>query len=126
MNGVEVRCADGRLTVRLSGWRRLVALQRKVSVPLSAVTSAEAHPDPRDRVGVGARHRHVRGSASLFRYGAYPGGPGWVFWAIDSGRGAVIIGLTGVRYEFVVVEVDDPEATAAAILRAVPPADAAP
>ena len=119
MKGVELRCEQGRLTVTLSGWRRLVAVQRGFSVPLSAVVAVEADAAPRARVGVGARRRSSRApSTGLFRYGAYPGAPGWAFWAIDSGSRSVVVELDAGRYRYLVVEVDDPAATVAEIRHA--------
>lgn len=119
MKGVELRCDGGQLTVALSGWRRLVAVQRGVSVPLSAVVAVDADAAPRARIGVGARRRSSRTpNAGVFRYGAYPGGPGWAFWAIGTGQRSVVVELDAGRYRYLVVEVDDPAATVAEIRRA--------
>ncbi len=118
MRGVAVSCDDGQLTVTLTGWRRLAALQRGTSVPLAAVVSVDHDPAPRSRVGTGPRPPRSRSSGGLWRYGTYHGVQGWSFWAVGSGKGAVVVEAASGRYRFVVVEVDDPAATVAEIERA--------
>ncbi|MDA8061526.1 MAG: hypothetical protein M0T80_03660 [Actinomycetota bacterium] len=113
--GVAVRVEGGRIVVELRGWRRAFAMQSGVSVPLSDVVSAVPDPFPRGTVGVGPRPPRRREAIGVFRYGTYHGVHGWAFWAIDSGKGSVVVELSAGRYRFLVVEVADPAALAAAI-----------
>lgn len=114
-SGVEVRVDGGLIVVELHGWRRAVAMQRGVSVPLDAVVSAVVDPFPRGTVGVGPRKPRRRQTTGAFRYGTYHGVHGWAFWAIGTGRGSVVIELSEGRYRFLVVEVADPAGLVAAI-----------
>ncbi len=114
-DSVDVRVADGRIVVELHGWRRVLAMQGGVSVPVDAVASAVPDPFPRGTVGVGPRRPRRRQTSGAFRYGTYHGVHGWAFWAIDTGRGSVVIELSRGRYRFLVVEVADPSGLVAAI-----------
>ena len=113
--GVEVRVEGGSIVVELRGWRRAVAMQRGVSVPVDAVVSAAPDPFPRGAVGVGPRKPRQRQIGGAFRYGTYHGVHGWAFWAIGSGRGSVVVELSRGRYRFLVVEVADPAGLVAEI-----------
>lgn len=114
-DGVDVRVESGQIVVELHGWRRVVAAQGGVSVPVDAVVSAVPDPFPRGTVGVGPRRPRQRQTSGVFRYGTHHGVHGWAFWAIGTGRGSVVIELSSGRYRFLVVEVGDPAGLVAAI-----------
>jgi hypothetical protein len=103
-----------RVVVRVPGWRCLLALRRRLALPLDALVSVAHDPRAREHVAVSnwqtRRHR-----SGLWRYGTYHCFQGWSFWAIGMGRNAVVLTLTRGRYRYVVVEVADPAATVRAV-----------
>lgn len=105
----ELAVEGDRLVLRLSSWRAILALKRKLSVPLSAVVSVRHDPVAREHVRAKLRRR--AGRSGLVRLGAYHSQEGWSFWAIGIGRNAVVVETEGVRYRYVVVEVEDPKST---------------
>ncbi|MCK4176875.1 hypothetical protein ACFFRE_00635 [Aciditerrimonas ferrireducens] len=112
---VRLEVTADELVVELRGWRRLLALQRGVRVPLASITAVAHDPYPRSRVPVGLRRTRARQTPGLFRYGSYHGVQGWSFWAVGSGKGALVVECDHGRYRYLVVEVPDPTATLAAI-----------
>jgi hypothetical protein len=105
----RVDVADDFLEVRLSGWRSVLALRRRLRVPLSAVASVQHSSRAYVLVPTSIRLRR-RSRPHLWRLGVYRGRSGWSFWSCGLGRGAVVIETQGYRFRFVVVEVSDPGA----------------
>ncbi|MHB1988377.1 MAG: hypothetical protein ACYCSF_10390 [Acidimicrobiales bacterium] len=101
------------VVVRLSGWRALWAMKRRLSIPLSAIV-AVTH-DPAARSHVRAKLRRRGGRTGVFRVGAYHSLEGWSFWAVGLARNAVVVEASGARYHFVVIEVADPVSSVRAI-----------
>lgn len=104
------------LVVRLAGWRVVVAMKRRLAVPLSAIVSV-AH-DPAARSHVQAKLRRKAGRTGIFRVGTYHSLVGWSFWSVGMGRNAVVVEASGARYRYLVVEVADPTATVEEISKA--------
>jgi hypothetical protein len=105
----RVDVAEDFLEVRLSGWRSVLALRRRLRVPLSAVASLQHSSRAYVLVPTSIRLRR-RSRPHLWRLGVYRGRSGWSFWSCGLGRGAVVIETQGYRFRFVVVEVSDPGA----------------
>lgn len=102
------------MVVRVPGWRSLLAVRRRLELPLDAVVSVVHDPRAREHVAVSnwqtRRHR-----SGLWRYGTYHCFQGWSFWSIGMGRNAVVLTLSRGRYRYVVVEVADPAETVQAV-----------
>jgi len=124
--GVELRLEAELLVVELSGWRRVLALQRRVAVQLDSIVSVVHDPTPRRRIATGLRPTRRQEPGGLLRYGTYHGPDGWSFWAIGTGARAVVVETSAGRYRFIVVEVPDPAATVEEIDRRRPRTDAFP
>lgn len=101
------------LVARVSGWRSIVALRRRLAVPLDAVVRAEH--DPAVRLHVPAKLRRSGGRSGLLRVGPYHSVQGWSFWSVGLARNAVVVETKDVRYRFLVVEVAEPARTVAEI-----------
>lgn len=116
MSGVTVAVEGADLVVRLGGRDRLFALRKEVRVPLRSVSGVEvASPAPRPR---GLR---APGTAWPFRPGRRIAGTwrsraGKEFQAVRRGERALVVDVTvGFPWRRIVVELDDPEGTAATI-----------
>ncbi|MGO9197751.1 MAG: hypothetical protein ACLQK4_11585 [Acidimicrobiales bacterium] len=112
----SIELEGDEVAVRLSGWRSVWAMKRRLAVPLSEVVSVEH--DPAARLHIQAKLRHRSGQTGVFRVGPYHSLQGWSFWSIGLGRNAVVIESSGPRYRFLVVEVEDPASTVDEIRRA--------
>lgn len=108
---------DEDVVVALGGWRAALAMKRRLRIPLARVLRVEHDAQP--RLHVRAKLRKRAGQTGMFRLGSYHSLDGWSFWAIGLGRNAVVIETTGAPYRFVVVEVEEPYETVAAIRKAV-------
>ena len=102
------------VVLSLRGWRSLLAVRRRLSVPLSAITSVRHAPGVYGIVSTSLRIR-VRPRSHVFRLGVFRGRNGWSFWACGIGRGAVLIETEGYRFRFVVFEVARPGAAVSSI-----------
>ena len=102
------------LVVRLSPLEKLAAFRGNVRVPLHAVRSAQAEPDPWSALrGIRAPGTGIPG---VIAYGArrFDGGPD--FAAVLGSRPAVRVDLDGESpFARLVVSVADPDSTVAAI-----------
>ena len=107
---------DDQVVVRLDGWRSVVAMRRRLAVPLGSVTSV--YHDPAVRAHVQAKLRRRASRTGLFRLGTYHSPQGWSFWSIGLARNALVIETSGARYGFVIVEVADPASTVDMIRKA--------
>jgi hypothetical protein len=95
----------------------LWALKSRLEIPLSHVVGAEFNPEiAREwRKGIRAPGTHVPGVITAGTF--YQEGER-VFWDVHDPEKTVVIRLKDERYARLVIEVDDPLATAAAIQRA--------
>ena len=110
----EVELAEDTLVVHVQGMDRLWSLKSRLEIPLSHVVDAEASPEVAQGWWQGIRTggTHVPGVITAGTF--YQEGQR-VFWDVhDPGR-TVVIHLKDERYARLVIEVDDPPATAAAI-----------
>ena len=110
----EVEITHDTLIVHVRGMDRLLALKSRLEIPLSHVLGAEADPEAASEAPKGLRlpASYVPGiitAGTFYRDGE------WEFWDIHDPRKAIVIRLKGGRYTRLVVEVEDPSSTVAAI-----------
>jgi hypothetical protein len=110
----EVELAENALIVHVRGMDRLWALKSRLEIPLAHVVGAEVEPEIAQgwREGIRAPGTHVPGviTAGTFYQEGERG-----FWDVHHPEKTVVIRLRDERYARLVIEVDDPRATAAAI-----------
>lgn len=112
-----VSLEEDEVLVTLSGWRAALAMKRRLTIPVAHVLRVEHDAQP--RLHVKAKLRKRAGQTGMFRLGGYHSLDGWSFWAIGFGRNAVVIETSGPPYRFIVVEVEEPYETVAAIRKAI-------
>lgn len=113
---VEVVVEADELAVHLRGWDRLFALARRFVVPVDAVSSVIARPRAGIPLGVRVGGAYVPRVIAAGRYRRWGGE--WSFWCVHRARTVVVVELEGHKYSRLVLEVDEPEATAAVLASA--------
>jgi hypothetical protein len=113
----EVEIIQDTLIVHVRGLDRLLALKSRLEIPLSHVLGAEADPQAasEDPKGLRLPASYVPGiitAGTFYRDGE------WEFWDVHDPQKAIVIRLKDERYARLVVEVENPSATVAAIERA--------
>jgi hypothetical protein len=110
----EVELTENALIVYVRGIDRLWALKSRLEIPLSHVVGAEVDPQiAREwHKGIRAGGTHVPGMITAGTF--YQEGER-VFWDVHDPERTVVIRLRDEQYARLVIEVDDPRATAAAI-----------
>ncbi len=110
----EVELTGKALVVHVRGMDRLWALKSRLEIPLSHVVGAEVDPQiAREwHKGIRAAGTHVPGVITAGTF--YQEGER-VFWDVHDPEKTVVIQLRDERYARLVIEVEDPRATAAAI-----------
>ncbi len=113
----EIELTRDALIVHVRGMDRLWALKSRLEIPLSHVVGAEVNPEiAREwRKGIRAPGTHVPG---VITAGTFHQDGERVFWDVHDPEKTVVIQLRDERYARLVIEVDDPHATAAAIQEA--------
>ena len=113
----EVELAEDTLVIHVLGMDRLWALRSRLEIPLSHVSGAEAAPEVARRWWQGLRSggTHVPG---VITAGTFHQEGERVFWDVHDPEKAIVIRLRDERYERLVIEVEDPPATVAAIQEA--------
>lgn len=115
----EVEIAGDRLIVQMQGLDRLWTLKSRLEIPLAHVTGAEADPDVvRGWKGWRGPGAHIPGVVVA---GTFHHQGDRVFWDVHDADKAVVIHLVDERYARLVIGVQDPAETVAAIRRAVGP-----
>jgi hypothetical protein len=110
----EVELTREALVVHVQGMDRLWALKSRLEIPLAHVVGAEADPEVAREwhKGLRAPGIHVPGVITAGTF--YQDGER-VFWDVHNPERTVVIRLRDERYAKLVIEVEDPPATAAAI-----------
>ena len=110
----EVELTRDALVVHVQGMDQLWALKSRLEIPLAHVVGAEADPEVAREwhKGIRAPGIHVPGVITAGTF--YQDGER-VFWDMHNPERTVVIRLRDERYAKLVIEVDDPPATAAAI-----------
>jgi hypothetical protein len=120
MTKVEIQ--DDRLIARIQGLDRVLALTSELTIPLEHVKGAAVSPPEVLRRWRDVLRLHVPGTdlpyvvmagSFLFLDGEH------AFWDVHDPNRTVVIQLDHERFAKLVVEVEDPQATAAAINAAV-------
>ena len=110
----EVELAQDALIVHVRGMDHLFALRSRLEVPLSHVEGAEADPQEARRRWHGIMERGIWVPGSITAGTYYQEGE-LVFWDVHDPEKTVVIRLKDERYRRLVIEVEDPEATAARV-----------
>ncbi len=110
----EVELTEKTLIVHVRGMDRLWALKSRLEIPLSHVVGAEVDPEiAREwHKGIRAGGTHMPGVITAGTF--YQEGER-VFWDVHDPKKTLVIQLRDERYARLVIEVEDPLATAAAI-----------
>ena len=113
----EVELTGKALVVHVRGIDRLWALKSRLEIPLAHVVKAEIDPEVAQgwRKGIRSPGTHVPGVITAGTF--YQEGER-VFWDVHDPEKTIVIHLKDERYARLVIEVEDPPATAAAIQRA--------
>jgi hypothetical protein len=113
----EVELTEDALIVHVRGMDRLWALKSRLEIPLAHVVGAEIDPEVAQgwRKSIRAPGTHVPGVITAGTF--YQEGER-VFWDVHDPESTVVIHLKDDLYARLVIEVDDPPSTAAAIQRA--------
>jgi hypothetical protein len=107
----ELLVSDGVVTVSLSAVEKAEALHGDVSVPRAAVVSARIVPDGMDEVH-GLRLPGT-GFPGVIMVGTWRDNERVTFAVCHGRRPAVVVELTGQRYDRIVVTVENPDEVAA-------------
>lgn len=115
---VAVQVENERLILEIEGWDRLWTLQSRLEIPLDHVRGAHGDADVSIGLfsGLKLAGTHVPGVLSA---GTFVHRDGLVFWDVHRPENALVIDLEHETYRRLIVEVEDPGATAAMIETAV-------
>jgi len=110
----EVELTESALVLHVQGMDRLWTLKSRLEIPLAHVVGAEVDPEVARgwHKGIRAPGIHVPGVITAGTF--YQEGER-VFWDVHDPDKTVVIHLKDERYAKLVIEVDDPPATAVAI-----------
>lgn len=111
----EVGVVDGALVVRPRGLSQAWSLRRMLMVPVASVADIGVVPAADLPVGLRSPGTSIPG----FRAGSYGLGDQRSFWLARRSPEVLVIELVGRPFRRIVLEVDDPEATAAQLRVAV-------
>jgi hypothetical protein len=116
----QVEIADGSLVVSVTGVDKLLALKSRLEVPLEHVAGVELRPEAARTWWHGFRlpGTHIPGVVTA---GSFYHSGEWVFWDVHDPDKTVAIQLRDEHYTRLVIQVDDPEVTAAALKSAMRP-----
>jgi hypothetical protein len=116
----QVELTDNRLAIRLERADRLWAFRGQLEVPLDHVAGVEVDPEQARVPWSGLPVRNAGSWApGVLAAGSVRHEGEWAFWDVRDPERAVIIHLADERFARLVVEVDDPAATAATIRQAI-------
>ena len=110
----EVELTESALIVQVQGMDRIWTLKSRLEIPLAHVVGAQVNPEVAQgwRKGIRASGTHMPGVITAGTF--YQDGER-VFWDVHDPEKTVVIHLKDERYARLVIEVDDPPATAVAI-----------
>jgi hypothetical protein len=111
--------SEGKLIVEVEGWDKLWSLRSHLAIPVQDVVRIYADPEIAQSWWKGLRlaGTHVPGviaAGTFYHHGD------WIFWDVHDPGNAVVIELQHERYAKLIVEVENPAATVAAIQRELP------
>ena len=109
----EITTDGTTLTIEMTGMHKLYALRSRIEIPLANVRGATADPDAvTEPKGIRAPGTHVPG---LIVAGTYYSQGERTFWDVTDPSKTVVIELDDEKYDRLIVGVDDPQATVAAV-----------
>jgi len=109
----RVELTGDQLSIQIEGMDKLWTLKSRLEIPLAHVTGADADPSVvRGWKGWRGPGTHI---PSVIVAGTFHHEGDRVFWDVHDPARAVVIHLSDERYARLVVGVDDPAATVAAI-----------
>lgn len=115
----EVAITDGMVRFRMVGANKVWAMRSELGIPLSVVQEVRVDPEPQALTsGLRLPGTWIPG---LLVAGTYRRPGLRSFLAVRQGRDALVLELEGHEYDRVVIDVDEPEAVADRIRRALPP-----
>jgi hypothetical protein len=113
----RVAVAGDTLSIEIEGLDRLWSLKSRLEIPLQHVRGATADP------GIAREHHGWRGPGAyvpgVLSAGTFHQDGKRVFWDVHDPAKVIVIELADEHFQRLVVEVDDPEATATAIGKAI-------
>jgi hypothetical protein len=110
----EVELTRDALIVHVRGMDRLWALRSRLEIPLAHVVNAEADPDLARAWWQGIRSGGTQ-VPGVITAGTFHQEGERFFWDVHDPEKTVVIRLKDERYARLVIEVEDPPATVAAI-----------
>ena len=114
--GVQIRVESRSISVRLSPLTRVLAVKRRLEIPLHLVIDATAVDrkaiPPGDGTWLRAPGTHIPG---LIRYGSYGREPHREFWVVLRQRRVLVITNRDWDYRRVILGTADPDSAAATI-----------
>lgn len=117
----QVEAAGDRLVIRLERADRLWSFRSELQVPPAHVRGVEVDPDQARLPWSGLPVRGENGWLPGMIAAGQVGQDGqWAFWDVRDPERAVIVHLADEHYARLVIEVDDPWATATSINQALP------
>ena len=114
----EVEVAEDALVVHVRGMDRLWALRSRLEIPLAHVVGAEVDPETTRNWWKGFRAGGTQ-IPGVISAGTFYHEGDRVFWDVHDPEKTVVIRLKDERYARLVIEVQDPPATVAAIQEAI-------
>lgn len=113
---VSLEISQGNLEVHVRGIHKLLAFKGSLSIPLAHISAVQLAPEiPRSEVGLKLLGTGIPG---LVRAGTFNGKDGLAFWDVHDHSKAIKIDLHDEKYAYLVIEVDDPEASLAQLRQA--------
>jgi hypothetical protein len=116
----QVEIANGTLVVNVTGMDKVFALKSRLEVPLEHVAGVELRPEAARRWWHGFRLPGTDIPGVVTAGSFYQSGE-WVFWDVHDPDKTLAIQLRDEHYTQLVIQVDDPEATATTITWAIQP-----
>ncbi|HEV3113550.1 MAG TPA: hypothetical protein VGY99_23950 [Candidatus Binataceae bacterium] len=106
---VEISVDGVTLVVEVLGWSKLWCLKSRLDIPLRCVRQVTANGALPKGFWLRWPGTYIPG---VLKAGSYWNGSRWSFWDVRHGRdNVVVIELSGWKYDYLVVEVNNPTAT---------------
>ncbi len=101
------------VVISLFGPARILSLRKRVVFPLDSVVGVRLTSNVFSKGGTFSRRIGSWTIPTFFKVGSFRGArdTGTTFWACFTGESAITFELINTRYQYVVIDVDDPEAT---------------
>jgi len=108
---VDVTIQGDRAVFNVEGMHKLWSFRSRIDIPLTHITGVDADPD---QVGVWWHGFKMIGTdvPGMFAAGTFYYHGELVFWDVTDLHKTIIVSLEHERYKKLIVQVDDPKATA--------------